>query len=67
MRPQRHQYNQPFPPPPQGPIPEEKRVMIQKVDFDLRTRFANLTVGTRGATASSVQEDKKFQTTQVLW
>ncbi|KAI9898326.1 hypothetical protein N3K66_006686 [Trichothecium roseum] len=72
MQPQGNQNDRPYPPPPplpppQGPIAEERRVMIQKVDFDLRTRFANLTVGTRGAMASSAQEDKKFQTTQVWW
>ncbi|KAL0944016.1 C6 zinc finger domain protein [Colletotrichum truncatum] len=46
-------------------VPEEKRVMVRAVDFDLRTRFANLQVGTRGIIPGS--PDLRSRVTQLTW
>ncbi|TEA10663.1 Aspercryptin biosynthesis cluster-specific transcription regulator atnN [Colletotrichum sidae] len=46
-------------------IPEEKRVMVRAVDFDLRARFANLQVGTRGIIPGS--PDLRSRVTQLTW
>jgi hypothetical protein len=49
-------------------IPEEKRVMIRSVDFDLRSRFADLTIGTRSARVSSPpEEDRQYRETHISW
>ncbi|KAF7551544.1 hypothetical protein G7046_g7697 [Stylonectria norvegica] len=46
-------------------IPEEKRVMVRSVDFDLRARFADLQVGTRGLQPGL--HDDKFHQTNIRW
>ncbi|KAH7152377.1 hypothetical protein B0J13DRAFT_619940 [Dactylonectria estremocensis] len=46
-------------------IPEEKRVMIRSVDFDLRARVADLQVGTRGLQPNL--PDPKFRQTRITW
>ncbi|OBS18430.1 hypothetical protein FPOA_10157 [Fusarium poae] len=46
-------------------IPEEKRFTIRSVDFDLRTRVADLQVGTRGLPPS--MPDSKFRQTRLNW
>jgi hypothetical protein len=46
-------------------IPEEKRVMVRAVDFDLRTRFARLQVGTRGIIPGA--PDMRSRVTQFSW
>ncbi|KAH6892106.1 hypothetical protein B0T10DRAFT_401105 [Thelonectria olida] len=46
-------------------IPEEKRVMIRSVDFDLRTRVADLQVGTRGFLPGMA--DPKWRQTRLNW
>ncbi|KAF4982050.1 hypothetical protein FDECE_17587 [Fusarium decemcellulare] len=46
-------------------IPEEKRVMIRSVDFDLRARVAELQVGTRGLQPDL--PDPKFRQTRLTW
>ncbi|KAL9471474.1 hypothetical protein ACSS6W_009415 [Trichoderma asperelloides] len=46
-------------------IPEEKRVMVQSVDFDLRARFADLTVGSRDARQG--MHDQRHRTTRISW
>ncbi|KAM5375315.1 hypothetical protein ACJZ2D_006015 [Fusarium nematophilum] len=46
-------------------IPEEKRVMIRSVDFDLRARVAELQVGTRGLQPGL--PDPKFRQTRLNW
>ncbi|KDN68660.1 hypothetical protein CSUB01_10957 [Colletotrichum sublineola] len=46
-------------------VPEEKRVVLQAVDFDLRARFANLQVGTRGIIAG--MPDMRSRVTQITW
>ncbi|KAM0457908.1 hypothetical protein ACHAPV_006453 [Trichoderma viride] len=46
-------------------IPEEKRVMVQSVDFDLRARFADLTVGSRDARQGT--HDQRHRTTRITW
>ncbi|KAL7925389.1 hypothetical protein ACQKWADRAFT_283878 [Trichoderma austrokoningii] len=48
-----------------GTIPEEKRVMVQSVDFDLRARFADLTVGSRDARLGV--RDQRHRTTRITW
>ncbi|KFH47643.1 hypothetical protein ACRE_014590 [Hapsidospora chrysogenum ATCC 11550] len=53
--------------PPSKPIPEEKRVMVHGVDFDLRTRFADLQVGTRGLSPGSPEIDRRHRTTHISW
>nr|WJJ79996.1 zinc-cluster transcription factor [Fusarium keratoplasticum] len=46
-------------------VPEEKRVMIRSVDFDLRARAAELQVGTRGLQPGL--PDPKFRQTRLTW
>ncbi|KAF5505298.1 Aspercryptin biosynthesis cluster-specific transcription regulator atnN [Colletotrichum siamense] len=46
-------------------VPEEKRVMVRAVDFDLRSRFANLQVGTRGIIPGS--PDLRSRVTKLTW
>lgn len=46
-------------------IPEDKRVMVRAVDFDLRTRLAKLQVGTRGIIPGS--PDMRSRVTQIHW
>ncbi|KAF7541547.1 hypothetical protein G7Z17_g11934 [Cylindrodendrum hubeiense] len=46
-------------------IPEDKRVMIRSVDFDLRARVADLQVGTRGLQPGL--PDPKFRQTRITW
>lgn len=46
-------------------IPEEKRVMIRSVDFDLRTRIADLQVGTRGFLPG--MPDPKWRQARLNW
>lgn len=48
-------------------ITEEKRVMVRAVDFDLRARFANLQVGTRGLHLQPESLDGKFRQTNFTW
>lgn len=50
---------------PMKPIPEEKRVMVKSVDFDLRDRFADLRVGTRAVHEGS--HDDRVRTTRLVW
>lgn len=49
----------------QRTIPEERRVMIKSVDFDLRARYADLQVGTR-AIQNGLQ-DVRFRQTRITW
>lgn len=46
-------------------VPEEKRVMVRAVDFDLRTRFARLQVGTRNIIPGA--PDMRSRVTQFSW
>ncbi|CAF3461747.1 unnamed protein product [Fusarium graminearum] len=46
-------------------IPEEKRFTIRSVDFDLRTRVADLQVGVRGLPPG--MPDPKFRQTRLNW
>ncbi|KAG7419695.1 Aspercryptin biosynthesis cluster-specific transcription regulator atnN [Fusarium oxysporum f. sp. rapae] len=46
-------------------VPEEKRFTIRSVDFDLRTRVADLQVGTRGLPPGI--PDSKFRQTRLNW
>ncbi|KAL7936777.1 hypothetical protein V8C35DRAFT_296438 [Trichoderma chlorosporum] len=46
-------------------IPEEKRVMVQSVDFDLRERFAELTVGSRDLRQG--MKDRRHKATRINW
>lgn len=50
---------------PTRPIPEEKRVMVKTVDFDLRARFADLRVGTRALYDGC--PDDRFRKTRITW
>lgn len=50
---------------PTKPIPEEKRVMVKTVDFDLRARFADLRVGTRALYDGC--PDDRFKRTRITW
>lgn len=47
------------------PVPADRRVMVCSVDFDLRARFARLSVGTRGITGQAV--DAKARETSIAW
>ncbi|KAG5985519.1 hypothetical protein E4U54_006005 [Claviceps lovelessii] len=51
--------------PPAKFIPEERRVMVKTVDFDLRFRVADLRVGTRAVHEG--QADDRVQTTRIVW
>ena len=53
--------------PPSKPIPEERRVMVYSVDFDLRARFAHLQVGARAATANPAETDPRRRETYISW
>ena len=46
-------------------IPEERRVMVRAVDFDLRARFALVQVGSRGLPTGSL--DVKTRVTRITW
>lgn len=46
-------------------VPEDRRVMIKSVDFDLRTRFANVRVGTRGLRHDL--PDHRWRETRLTW
>lgn len=48
-----------------GHVPPERRVMVCSVDFDLRARFAQLSVGTRGITGDS--PDLRARETRISW
>ncbi|UNI18989.1 hypothetical protein JDV02_005214 [Purpureocillium takamizusanense] len=50
---------------PTRPIPEEKRVMVKTVDFDLRARFADLRVGTRALYDGC--PDDRSRKTRITW
>ncbi|EQK97711.1 C6 zinc finger domain protein [Ophiocordyceps sinensis CO18] len=50
---------------PTRPIPEEKRVMVKTVDFDLRARFADVRVGTRALYDGC--PDDRFRKTRLTW
>lgn len=50
---------------PSRAIPEEKRVMVKSVDFDLRARFADVTVGSRDF-RQGVQ-DRRHRATRITW
>ena len=47
------------------PVPEEKRVMVKSVNFDLQRRWAVLQVGTRAKTASVM--DMRRRETHITW
>ncbi|KAL5630936.1 hypothetical protein BROUX41_000808 [Berkeleyomyces rouxiae] len=61
------------PMPPIGPpvvprlkaIPESKRLMVQAVEFDLRSRFAKLQLGTRGLIPGSVDAKSRYR--EISW
>ncbi|KAG5983200.1 hypothetical protein E4U55_000541 [Claviceps digitariae] len=46
-------------------IPEERRIMVKTVDFDLRSRVAHIRVGTRAVHEG--QADDRVQTTRIEW
>jgi hypothetical protein len=46
-------------------IPEERRVMVKTVDFDLRARTADMTVGTRALYGGT--PDVRFKQTRISW
>ena len=46
-------------------VPADRRVMVYSVDFDLRSRFARLSVGTRGITGTS--PDARARETSIAW
>lgn len=46
-------------------VPADRRVMVYSVDFDLRSRFARLSVGTRGKSATS--PDARARETSIAW
>lgn len=46
-------------------VPADRRVMVYSVDFDLRARFARLSVGTRGITGDS--PDMRARQTSITW
>ena len=46
-------------------VPADRRVMVCSVDFDLRARFARLSVGTRGITGDS--PDLRARETSIAW
>lgn len=48
-----------------GTIPEDKRVMVRAVEFDLRSRTATLQCGSRDLTPG--MQDFKTRTTQFVW
>lgn len=48
-------------------IPEERRVMVKTVDFDLRARLADLRVGTRALGDGDGIPDSRFKVTRITW
>lgn len=50
---------------PSRAIPEEKRVMVQSVNFDLRARFAELSVGSRDLRQG--MQDRRHKATKLNW
>ncbi|KJZ74242.1 hypothetical protein HIM_06473 [Hirsutella minnesotensis 3608] len=50
---------------PSSPIPEERRIMVKSVDFDLRERFAVMRVGTRALYGG--MPDNRFRETRLTW
>ncbi|KAK3359990.1 hypothetical protein B0T25DRAFT_446507 [Lasiosphaeria hispida] len=53
------------PPSPPKVIPEEKRVMVRAVEFDLRERFAVVQLGSRGLPNGA--PDLKTRVTKIMW
>jgi hypothetical protein len=51
--------------PPYIAVPAERRVMVKSVDFDLRARWANVSVGTRNLPES--MPDPRYRSTQITW
>lgn len=49
----------------QHTIPDDRRIMVKSVDFDLRARFADMTVGNRSVYRGSV--DVRFKKTRITW
>lgn len=49
----------------QRTIPDERRIMLKAADFDLRARFADITVGTRAV--SNGCHDVRLQKTRIAW
>ncbi|KAJ6790156.1 hypothetical protein PWT90_05616 [Aphanocladium album] len=49
----------------QRSIPEDRRIMLKAADFDLRSRFAEITVGTRAVFNGS--PDVRSKTTRIAW
>jgi len=56
---------QPPVPPTPPPIPEDKRVMVRAVEFDLRERFAVVQLGSRDLPTGSL--DLKTRVTKITW
>jgi hypothetical protein len=54
-----------LPPPSPPPIPEDKRVMVRAVEFDLRERFAVVQLGSRELPTGSL--DLKTRVTKITW
>lgn len=52
-------------PPSPPPIPEDKRVMVRAVEFDLRERFAVVQLGSRELPTGSL--DLKTRVTKITW
>lgn len=50
---------------PTNPIPEERRVMVKSVDFDLRARVADIRVGTRALYGG--MPDARLKATRITW
>ncbi|KAJ1329217.1 transcriptional activator protein UGA3 [Microdochium nivale] len=48
-----------------GPIPEERRVMVRAVDFDLRARVATIQCGSRNFTPGT--PDSRARITKITW
>lgn len=49
----------------QRTIPEDRRIMVKSVEFDLRARFADITVGTRAVFNGS--QDVRLRDTRISW
>ena len=56
---------QPQPQPLSVVVPEDKRVMVRAVDFDLRERFAKIELGSRNLSQGAL--DVKRRATQIRW
>ncbi|KAK7220338.1 hypothetical protein V2G26_008341 [Clonostachys chloroleuca] len=48
-------------------IPEERRVTLHGIDLDLRSRVADLKIGSRGMIAASQQFDPRRKSTRITW